>query len=183
MPAQPCHVTALLFSARAWPFDRRHGCGQSLRSGAALLCALVPPSTLETLVGVAGLGEGRAGNSWISLAGQVQVDQTVEVIEYFGIAQHRGAPVGINASLQLSMRLGDLGLQLMESGWVQRRLAAVLDIDGVEGQGRQVGGVGDAAGGAQALKQLENVSTGMGDDPVSAVELAVSRGRAGALRT
>lgn len=113
----------------------------------------------------------------------MQVDQTVEVIEYFGIAQHRGTPVGINASLQLSMRLGDLGLQLMESGWVQRRLAAILDIDGVEGQGRQVGGVGDAAGGAQALKQLENVSTGMGDDPVSAVELAVSRGQAGALRT
>lgn len=55
---------------------------------------------------------------------------------------------------------------------VQRRLSTELNVHRIEWEGGQVGIVGDTAGGAQTLEQLEDVGTSVANDPVSVPESA-----------
>lgn len=181
-PAHSRHVASgRLPPARTRPLGGRHGGGRWVASDPGFFHALFSPSAFEALVGVAGSGEGRACNAWVSLTGQVQVDQAVEIVEDFGVAQDRGAPVSVNAALQFSMSFGNLDLQLVQGGGMEGRLAGILNVDGVEGQRGKVSGVGDPAGRAQALEKLEDMGAGMADDPVSASRVSRSRrpGQAG----
>lgn len=132
MSAHTSHVAPRLPPTRTRPLDGRHGRGRGFSSDSALLRAFLSPAALEALISVAGSGEWRAGDAWVSLAGQVEVHQAVEVVEDFGIAQHGGTPVSVDTTLQFGMGLGNLDLQLVQGSGVKRRLAGVLDVYGVE---------------------------------------------------
>lgn len=100
---------------------------------------LAQPAPLKPLIRIAGDGKRGPRNAGVAVGGQAQLDQPVKVVEHLGVAQHREAPVVVDAALQLGVGLGDLRAQRRERCWMQRRRARVLHEDGVEGERGEVG--------------------------------------------
>lgn len=111
----------------------------SVSSFLLLLFHAQPGRVGVATVSVARSGEGRLNDGRGAVVGQLQVHETVEIVQDFWISEHRRTPVCIDSALQLGMRILDLALQLRHvhgmDGWVAR----VAHIDLVVGEGCEVG--------------------------------------------
>ncbi len=133
----------------------------------------VTPRLALAAVGPGGAaGEGRVGHGGRAVAGQTQLHQTVEVVEHLRVPHHAGAPVAVDAVLELDLGLVDLRLQAGELGGVDGRVSGVLGVERVEGQGGEVGGVCGSTGAGAGVEVVEDVIAGVGYDPFSARRLS-----------
>lgn len=131
----------------------------------------------EALVRIAGSGEWRLHDARVGFVRYPQLHQAVEVVEHVWVAEHRGTPVGVDAPLELGVGFGDLVLEILDVGGVDGRVARVLHVDAVVGEGAQVGRVLGLARRCEAFKLVEDVLSRVRYHPVAVHSVSDHGGR------
>jgi hypothetical protein len=109
----------------------------------------------------------RPQHTLIPILRQTQTHQPKIIIQRLGIQQTDTPPILIDAKLQILVRVPQLALQVLYFADVQRRAAVVVLVEGVVGEGLQVGEVGVVAGGFELFEHADDVVAGVVEDPVA----------------
>lgn len=149
-----------------WFFSVSRSVRWGQRAVSPLLLLFLDHVGHKALVRIARSSKRRLDDLLRALVWYFQLDQTVEVVEHVWVTEHRSTPVGINTPLQLGVGFGDLALEVLDVDGVYRRMARILHVDAVVGQGGEVGGVLGFARRGEAFELVQDVLSRVRDDPV-----------------
>ena len=113
----------------------------------------------------------RPHHTLIPILRQPQTDQPKIIIQRLWVQQTHAPPILINSNFQIPVRVAQLALQVLDFGEVQGRAAVVVLVEGVVGQGLQVGEVGVVAHGFEVFEHADDVVAGVVEDPVAVEEM------------
>lgn len=110
----------------------------------------------------------RPQHTLIPILRQPQTHQPEIIIQRLRVQQTHTPPILIHTQLQVSVRVAQLALQVLDLADVERGTAIVVLVEGVVGQGLQVGEVGVVAHGLKVFEHADDVVAGVVEDPVAA---------------